>query len=167
MSGPLELVDYTDADLPLSVALESDPVVMADLGGPRPLDQIERAHRGRIAGGAGGGGMWLKIVPQGAGGPIGALGVWRSEFEGEETWEVGWMLLAEFHGRGLGSEALGLLIERMRAEPRFELVHAFPGATNAASNGLCEKFGFQLQGESEVEFSGRQLRVNHWSLDVT
>ncbi len=162
----MELVDYTDADLPLSVALESDPVVMAELGGPRPRDQIERAHRGRVAGALADGGMWLKILPQAAAEPVGALGVWRSEFEGEELWEVGWMLLADFHGRGLGSEALGMLIERIRAEPQFELVHAFPGATNAASNGLCEKFGFQLQGESEVEFSGRPLRVNHWTLDV-
>ena len=76
------------------------------------------------------------------------------------------MLLPQFHGRGLGSEALGMLIERLRAAPQFDVVHAFPGASNAPSNGLCRKFGFELVDGGEVEFAGRPLAVNHWALDT-
>ena len=102
----MELVDYTDEDLQLSIALETDPVVMAELGGPRPVESIEKVHPQRVSQSASGG-MWLKIVPEGESEPAGSLGVWRSEWQGTELWEVGWMLLPQFHGRRLGSEALG------------------------------------------------------------
>ena len=122
----MELVDYTDADLALSIALETDPVVMAELGGPRSLESIEKVHPRRVSPTADGG-MWLKIVLEDEPEPVGAIGVWWSEWQDEELWEVGWMLLPQFHGRGLGSEALGMLIERLRADPKFDVVHAFPG----------------------------------------
>ena len=67
----VELVDYTDADLSLSIALETDPVVMAELGGPRPVESIERVHPRRVSPSADGG-MWLNIVP-GAGRRAGRL----------------------------------------------------------------------------------------------
>jgi RimJ/RimL family protein N-acetyltransferase len=161
----VELVDYTDADLALSLAMETDPVVMAELGGPRSVESIEKVHPRRVAPTADGG-MWLNVMLEDEAEPVGSIGVWWSEWEGSELWEVGWMLLPQFHGRGLGSEALGMLIERLRASPKFDLVHAFPGVTNAPSNGLCRKFGFELVDGGEVEFAGRPLTVNHWVLDT-
>ena len=77
------------------------------------------------------------------------------------------MVLPAFQGRGVASGALSLLLERARSEPRFERVHAFPGVTNGPSNALCRKFGFSHTEESEVEFRGRPLKVNHWELDVS
>ena len=74
------------------------------------------------------------------------------------------MLLPQFHGRGLGSEALGMLIERLRAEPNSTPSTRSRGVTNAPSNGLCRKFGFELVDSGEVEFAGRPLNVNHWAL---
>jgi RimJ/RimL family protein N-acetyltransferase len=110
------------------------------------------------------GGMWLNIVLEPDGPPVGSLGVWWGDWQDEELWEVGWMLLPRFHGRGLGSEALGMLIERLRASPKFDVVHAFPGVTNRPSNGLCRKFGFELVDSDEIEFADRPLTVNHWAL---
>jgi RimJ/RimL family protein N-acetyltransferase len=159
----MELVNYTDEDLALSVALETDPVVMAELGGPRSLESIEKVHPRRVAPSADGG-MWLNVVLEDEPEPVGSIGIWWSEWQDEELWEVGWMLRPQFHGRGLGSEALGMLIERLREDPRFDVVHAFPGATNAPSNALCRKFGFELLDGGEVEFAGRPLTVNHWAL---
>lgn len=161
----MRLVDYTEADLALSIALETDPEVMAELGGPRPTEAIERVHQRRVTPLADGG-LYLKIVPDGSSAPAGTLGVWRSRWRDEEIWEVGWMLLPRFHGRGLGGQALGLLIERLRATPRFDDIHAFPGVSNVRSNGLCAKFGFELVGTEEVEFSGRPLICNHWVLET-
>ena len=38
----------------------------------------------------------------------------------------------------------------------------FPGATNAPSNALCRKFGFELLEEVDVDYGGRALRCNRW-----
>jgi RimJ/RimL family protein N-acetyltransferase len=161
----VRLVDYTEADLELSIALESDPEVMTELGGPRPIEAIEKAHGGRV-GPLADGGIWVKIVPGDDDVAAGTIGVWRSSWEGNQIWEAGWMLLPSFQGRGLASRALAMLLARVCEDPAFDLVHAFPGVTNGASNGLCRKAGFELLGESEVEFSGRPLRVNHWVLNL-
>lgn len=158
----MRLVDYTDADLDFSIAIETDPVVMAELGGPRPIEAIERVHPKRLITDPADG-IWQKIVTDG-GEDAGQIGVWRSEHDGAELWEVGWMLLAEFHGRGLGSEALAALLDRLRAQGTYGAVHAFPGITNGPSNGLCRKFGFELLGEVEADFRGGPFRSNHWRL---
>jgi hypothetical protein len=41
-------------------------------------------------------------------------------------------------------------------------VHAFPGVTNAPSNGICRSLGFRFVEEREVIFAGLALRANHW-----
>ena len=138
---------------------------MAELGGSRPVESIEKVHPKRISPHADGG--MFNIVPDGESEPAGSIGVWWGEWQDTELWELGWMLLPQFHGRGLGSEALGLLIERLRAAPQFDVVHAFPGVSNGPSNGLCRKFGFELVDSGEVEFAGRPLVVNHWALTTS
>ena len=75
------------------------------------------------------------------------------------------MVLPEFQGRGLGKAAVRALLERARDEDPWGVVHAFPGVTNAPSNGICRTLGFTLIGEVEVAFSDRLLRTNHWRID--
>jgi RimJ/RimL family protein N-acetyltransferase len=87
------------------------------------------------------------------------------EWRGQTINEIGWMLLPEFQGRKLASEAVRLTLERARAEGRWDVIHAFPGVTNGPSNGICRKLGFSMQEEVEVEYVGRPLRCNHWVLD--
>ena len=163
----MELQPYTDtaADQALTESLECDPVVMAKLGGPLQREEIPAVHKRRIDA-AEEGGVWLKIVPQGAREPVGTIGVWLTEWERAEILEAGWMLLPQFHGRGLASEALGILLERVRADPRFDSLHAFPGADNVPSNALCRKFGFALLGSADVDYRDRTLHCNHWLLDL-
>jgi hypothetical protein len=103
----MELRPYTDADLALTEALETDPTVMHELGGPTARSRLPP-------------------------------------------------------GRGVGSGALALPIERARTEPRFETMHAFPAVTNAPSNALCRTFGFSLLGQRDFTYAGRPLRCNHW-----
>jgi RimJ/RimL family protein N-acetyltransferase len=110
---------------------------------------------------------WFVIVPEPSGPAVGTIGIWDSSNTGATIHEVGWMVLPEFQGRGIASEALGLLIARARSDPRYTSVHAFPGVTNGPSNALCRKFGFTRTEEMEVKLRDRPLRVNHWELDVT
>ena len=82
--------------------------------------------------------------------------------DGEPIAEVGWMVLPEFQGRGLGKRAVRALLALARDDDRWKVVHAFPGVTNAPSNGICRSLGFTLVGQRDVDFAGRILRTNEW-----
>ena len=157
----MELARYGDDDLWLSEALERDPGMMRELGGPADRADIARAHTRRVQDA-----WYFKIVPDPGGPSAGTIGIWDSEWRGERIDEVGWMVLPAFQRRGIASRALGLLIERAREDPAFERIHAFPGSGNVPSNALCRKFGFELSGECERRFRDRTLRGNHWELDL-
>jgi RimJ/RimL family protein N-acetyltransferase len=135
---------------------------MRELGGPVDRTELPRVHHRRLNEP-----WYFKIVPEPSGPAAGAIGIWETEHHGTQIYETGWMVLPQFQGRGIASTALGLLIERARAESTFGAMHAFPGITNAASNALCRRFGFSLLGEEEFEFRGRPLRCNHWALELT
>jgi RimJ/RimL family protein N-acetyltransferase len=92
--------------------------------------------------------------------------VWETRHGDETLYETGWMVLPAHQGHGVASAALALLIERVRGEPRFPSIHAFPPVGNEPSNALCRKFGFALVGQEDFVYSGRLLRCNHWSLDT-
>ena len=162
----MELVAYGEDDLWLTEALELDPDVMSELGGPRPKDELPGVHEMRIAAKIDGADWWFKIVPGPGDEAVGTIGLWPSEVGGETVYETGWMILPAHQGRGIASAALGLLLDRARADARFDAIHAFPGVTNGASNALCRKFGFELRGELEVKFRDQDLRVNHWALTL-
>ena len=160
----MDLVPYGEGDLWLTEALELDPEVMRELGGPRPKEELPGVHEKRIAAKIDGDDWWFKIVPRPGEQAVGTIGIWPSEAGGESVYETGWMILPAHQGRGLASRALALLLERARADGRFDAIHAYPGVTNGASNALCRKFGFELREELEVDFRDRRLRVNHWVL---
>jgi RimJ/RimL family protein N-acetyltransferase len=144
--------------------METDPVVMAELGGPVPREDIPAIHRRRMENTAND--PWWFVVVTEDDEPAGTIGIWETEHHGATVHETGWMLARRFHGRGLASAALGVLLDRARAEPRFEQLHAWPGVTNPASNALCRKFGFELLGEEDNSYREAQLRVNHWVLTL-
>ena len=158
----MELRAYMDADLALTEALETDPDVMRELGGPIDRARLPDIHRRRLADP-----WWFTIGVEPGGPPVGTIGIWRTEHGGERLHETGWMVLPAHQGRGVASGALRLLLERARAEPEFGAVHAFPPVTNAPSNALCRKFGFELRGQSDFVYAGRTLHCNHWALDVS
>jgi RimJ/RimL family protein N-acetyltransferase len=144
--------------------MQTDPAVMSELGGPVPREEIPAAHRRRLDGVAND--PWWFVIVTEHDESVGEIGIWETEHDGSVVHETGWMLLAAFHGRGLATAALGLLLDRARAEPRFERLHAWPGVSNPASNALCRKFGFDLLGEEGGGYRDAVLRVNHWVLTL-
>ncbi len=157
----MQLLPYTDADQQLTEALETDPDVMRELGGPIPRSEIPRIHRRRL-----GDPWWFKIAIEPDGPAAGTIGIWEKDFRGAMLHETGWMVLPEYQGRGVATAALALLIDRVRAEPRFDSMHAFPPVTNTPSNALCRKFGFSLLEQADFVYAGRPLHCNHWALDT-
>jgi len=161
----MELLTYTDDDLALTEALECDPAMMAELGGPQPREMIPEIHRKRLAHVARGA-WWLKIVPEPGGAPAGTIGIWEMEWKGAKTHEMGWMVLPAFQGRGLAGRAARMILARARADGRFDAVHAFPGIANGPSNAICRKSGLTFIEECDIDYSGRTLRCNHWRIDL-
>jgi RimJ/RimL family protein N-acetyltransferase len=162
----VELRPYSDEDLALTKALECDPEMMRELGGPADPADIPRVHRMRVETVANGG-WYFVIVPEPSGPPAGTIGIWESSLVDAPIHEIGWMVLPAFQGRGIASEALRTILARARSDPRFTRIHAFPGVTNAPSNALCRRAGFVHTEECDVRFRDRPLRVNHWELDVS
>jgi RimJ/RimL family protein N-acetyltransferase len=161
------LRDVELADVDAYVRMRCDPVMMAELGGPLPRDgieaKVERDVREAVAGTA-----WIKmIVPDDAEPQVvaGTVTLWSHEEDGAVLSEIGWMVLPEFQGRGLAKAAVRMLLERARDEEHWGTVHAFPGITNAASNGICRSLRFTLLRERDVNFAGRVIRSNHWAID--
>ena len=161
------LRDVELGDVELYVRMRCDPVMMAELGGPLPRDgieaKVERDVRAAAADTA-----WIKMIVPDAAEPqvvAGTVTLWSHEEEGAALSEIGWMVLPELQGRGLAKAAVRLLLECARDEERWGTVHAFPGITNAASNGICRSLRFTLLKERDVTFAGRVIRTNHWAID--
>jgi RimJ/RimL family protein N-acetyltransferase len=169
----MRLRDVEPGDLGAYVRMRTDPVMMAELGGPLPREGIE-AKVERDVQEAAAGIVWIKMIIPDETAPevvAGSVALWSHEDEGGAPAqggpisEIGWMVLPEFQGRGIGKRAVRTLLELARAEDRWGLVHAFPGITNAASNGICRSLGFRFAGEQDIPYAGRVLRVNHWVID--
>jgi RimJ/RimL family protein N-acetyltransferase len=163
----VRLRDVELGDVDAYVQMRCDPAMMAELGGPLPREGVEDKVA-RDVREAAAGTEWIKmIVPDEAAPDVvaGNVALWSHDEGGEQMSEIGWMVLPEFQGRGLGKRAVRMLLELARDDGRWGLVHAFPATTNAPSNGICRSLGFKLAGERDVTFAGRVLRTNHWIIN--
>lgn len=156
-------VELNDVDA--YIRMRCDPLMMAELGGPLPSEDMEAKVR-RDVQRALEDSEWIKMIVPDTSEPAaaaGAVALWSHDNgAGESISEIGWMVLPEFQGRGLGKLAVRTLLELARDDGRWGPVHAFPATTNAPSNGICRSLGFRLVAEQDVIFAGRTLRTNHW-----
>jgi RimJ/RimL family protein N-acetyltransferase len=161
----MELRDISMDDLALYEGMLTDPAMMSELGGPLAREGLEEKLRGIVDNVRTGKIWYFTIVPDGAA-AAGTVCIWDHAWNGETISEIGWMVLREFQGRGLASEAVRLTLQRARSEGRWDLIHAFPGITNGPSNGICRKVGFRKMEELDITSWGGTLRCNHWVLDL-
>ena len=164
----IALRPWTNEDLPLLQRMMRDPEMTAHLGGPVPQDNIlERHERFCQSISDGGRAMFaITVLPEDI--AAGVVGYFQREWRGEKVWETGWMVLPDFQGRGVATQATAKVIERARAENMHRFVHAFPDVDNVASNAICRKLGFTNLGEVEFEnvLHGTTMRSNDWRLDL-
>ncbi len=161
------LRDVGPGDVAAYVRMRCDPVMMAELGGPQPRDGIEDKVRRDAADAAAGTALIKMIIPDPAEPAVvaGSVALWSHQDAGVELSEIGWMVLPEFQGRGIGQRAVRAMLALVQDENRWGVVHAFPAVTNAPSNALCRAVGFRLAGEVETLFAGRTFQTNHWFID--
>ncbi|SEG71371.1 Protein N-acetyltransferase, RimJ/RimL family [Thermomonospora echinospora] len=167
----MRLRDVEPGDVDAYVRMRCDPIMMAELGGPLPRAGIEEKVRRDVAA-AVADTAWVKMIVPDAGSPgevAGTVTLWSHEADPAvgtgPISEIGWMVLPEFQGRGLGGRAVRALLTLARDDGRWGPVHAFPGAANAPSNGICRSVGFSFVGELDITFAGRTLRACHWVID--
>ncbi|MGA8113362.1 MAG: GNAT family N-acetyltransferase [Actinocatenispora sp.] len=160
------LRDVELGDVDAYVRMRCDPVMMAKLGGPSPRDGIEAKVRSDVDSVAAGT-AWISMIVPDPDVPrlvAGSVVVWSHELDGAQISEVGWMVLPEYQGRGVGKQAMRTLLTRARDEGRWGTVHAFPGVDNGPSNGICRTLGFTSVGPKELPFNGQLFHANHWLL---
>ena len=164
----VDLVPLTSADEWLTEALETDPEVMRELGGPIDPTEIPELHARRVEGIEAGNTWYFTIRLASDGPPVGTICLWDDERDDERGGsEAGWMILPEHQGRGIARAAVRQLIDMARADGRWGDIHAYPGITNVASNALARATGFTLVGTVDVEFRGHQLTCNDWVVRTT
>ena len=156
-------VEPTDADA--YVRMRCDPVMMAELGGPRPVEEIPAKVEADVASVRAGESWVLMIVPEGSTDVAGGVVVWTSSDDGEPYSEIGWMVLPEHQGQGLAKAAVREVLDRARREGRWGPIHAYPGVTNGPSNGICRSLGFTLLGQEVIDFADTEFVANHWVVD--
>ena len=165
MSATVTLEPWGRGDLPLLERLLGDPRMTEHLGGPESPEQLrerqakyERAQAGD---------RMFKIVEVASGAGVGSVGFWMKEWRGGEVYEVGWMVVPEFQGRGIAVAATALAIELGRDDGRHRFMHAFPSVDNDPSNAICRKLGFELLEACDFEYpEGHWMTCNDWRLDL-
>ncbi|MFF4581547.1 GNAT family N-acetyltransferase [Streptomyces sp. NPDC001389] len=161
------LRNVTPDDIDAYVRMRCDPVMMADLGGPQPPEDMPAKVR-RDAEQAASDLAWIKmIVPDPATPDVvaGTVTLWSHDTADGPASEIGWMVLPEHQGRGLGKHAVRTLLEQARDAHRWGVVHAYPATGNAASNGICRSVGFRFVARTRTPFAGRMFTTNHWSVN--
>ena len=162
----MQLVPITAEDENLAVRLECDPEMMRHIGGPRPETDVRAAHKRRLALMEKGEAYMYKIVDEDSGEVLGTIGVWKIDWAGLRTYEMGWFVLPENQGRGVATEAARLIIAQARSDPDVGCIHAYPAVTNAASNAIARKIGMENQGEFDNEGFAGVLRCNDWRINL-
>jgi RimJ/RimL family protein N-acetyltransferase len=160
----MELRDVTLADEGLWIRLRCDPVMTAEVGGPQPKEYIPTKIR-RDVESVEAGESWNSVIVTDDGEDAGAVCIWAHEDRGERVSEIGWMVLTEFQGRGLGRAATAALLDRAAADGRWREIHAYPAVTNGPSNGICRSLGFTLVGTIDDDWDGKIVTLNDWVID--
>ena len=152
---------------PLLSRRANTPAMQAHLGGVEPEESIAARHERILAGVRDGTTAFFLIMVADDPDPIGSVGFWDSEWLGRTVYEMGWNVLPGFQGRGIAVGATLAAIGLAAAGGRRRFAHAFPKVSNAASNAVCRKAGFDLLGETDFEYpKGHPIRCNDWRFDL-
>jgi len=165
VSATVTLEPWGSGDLPLLERLMGDSRMTEHLGGPESAEKLRQrqARYERLEGGD----RMCKIIELVSGAGVGSVGFWTKAWRDRRVYEIGWMVVPEFQGRGIALAATAQAVELARRDDRHCFMHAFPHVANAPSNAICRKLGFELLVACEFEFPiGHFMTCNDWQLDI-
>jgi RimJ/RimL family protein N-acetyltransferase len=126
-------------------ALDTDPEVMATLGGVRSENESwEQLRSGLAHWERNGFGPWV-FSDRETGERVGGAALRRVSIEGNEEVEVGYRVVAEWWGRGIATEMATALVGVARERLGLRDVVAFTLPDNLASRRVMEKAGFTYE----------------------
>jgi RimJ/RimL family protein N-acetyltransferase len=157
----LELLPLDDRALDEYAALRGDPRtrVHSSTGLPRTRAEAEaELERSSASWRERGFGNWCVRDPDGT---FAGVIVAVPDPDGPEAPEVGWVLAPDHWGRGLATEAAGLVVADLFQRAGVERVAAFLRVENDASRRVAEKLGMT---HSETLPAGRGAGVERYEL---
>jgi Acetyltransferase (GNAT) domain len=119
----MRLRDVERGDVGAYVRMRCDPVMMAELGGPRPREVIA-AKIARDSVQAAADAAWTKMIiaDEDAPGVVAdSVTLWSREDREAAMPEIGWMILPEFQGRRIATAAVRMLLGCARKQDRWGL----------------------------------------------
>jgi RimJ/RimL family protein N-acetyltransferase len=160
----IELLAWDESGLALLQAMNI-PAQKVYLGGPESDAKLLDRHTRYLTYHRPGEVEMLRISVAGA--IAGSVGYWEREEAGQMIYEIGWEVLAAWHGRGVGTLAAAALLRRLKPVARHPAVFAYPTPENAGSNGVCRKLGFSHIGTGDFEYpQGVASPHNIWRLEL-
>ncbi len=166
-STAISLRAYSEDDFPILQATMGDPAMTTFLGGPESPEKLQQRHeRYTKLIDSDSAQMYIILAGEQAN-PAGTAGYWEREHNGEQAWETGWSVLPAFQGQGIATQATQAIADLLRADGRRRYLYAYPRVDHAASNAVCRKAGFVLEGVEEYEWpKGNPIHCNIWRLDL-
>ncbi|MGE6401454.1 GNAT family N-acetyltransferase [Bacillus cereus] len=141
------------------------PEMMEHLGGPETKEQILKPHKRYLE--LGDDGQMFSITQSPDFVEIGSVGYWKTTWNDESVYEIGWSVLPQFQGQGIATLAVKLAIDAAMKENKYKYIHAFPSIHNPASNAICRKLNFTFISECEFEYPpGNLMHCNNWRLII-
>ena len=170
MSGRARPVDVdlrpvTLDDRTLYERTRCDAKMMEHLGGPMPREELDDKLMRDVESTENDETWCLVVTPRGGGEVMGTIALWQHEQDGERSSEIGWMVLPEHQGKGIGRAAAALALRKASEDGRWGVIHAYPPVTNGPSNGICRSLGFTLVATLDYDYNGHLLRCNDWRID--
>ncbi|KON70670.1 GCN5 family acetyltransferase [Peribacillus butanolivorans] len=160
----LQIKPWEDRNLDLLFHLNA-PEMMEHLGGPESKEQILKRHKRYLEIGSKGCMFSITLYPEEE--AVGSVGYWRTVWNDETVYEIGWSVLPSYQGKRIASRAVKAVIAKVKAERKYKYIHAFPSINNPASNAICRKLDFNLISECEFEYPpGSFMRCNNWRLEL-
>ena len=165
----LSIRPYAEGDMWVLEKTLGDPTQMVHLNGPESSEKLQKRHKLFLAMSADYHAGCMYTITMGLeNAPVGNVGYWEAEQDGQKGWETGWFVLPEFQRRGIATAAIRMLANHVATLDR-RYLFAYPSVNNVPSNAICRKLGFVLTREVDSEYppeSGSHLRVNIWRLDL-
>jgi RimJ/RimL family protein N-acetyltransferase len=130
------------------------------LGGPETEEQLTQRHQRYLN--MGDTGKMYQIVVDGE--TIGSVGYWEHNWNQQTIYEIGWSIIPLYQGKGMATSAVSKALMNAKEEKKHAFIHAFPSIENTASNALCRKLQFTLNGTCKFEYPARNwITSNDWS----
>src|SRR5260370_39696086 len=113
--------------------------MMAHLGGPETAEQLATRHRRYVEAANLDSTYVFSIIVDPGHLPVGQVAFWERSWREEAVFEMGWSVVPEFHGHGIGSRGAGLAPAPARQTRQDRVLHGFASVDNAAPNPVCRE----------------------------